>query len=94
ILDGDPFRNWEEARLPFISVNGAVRNALDILYSGLDPKLGQRFLDRAWALIERTDQDKKIDAERGQVGFFMHRAQFLLDKTLTLALREGAADLR
>jgi hypothetical protein len=95
IIERDPFNDWDKIRFPEISVSWALQNALDILYSGTDPELAYRFLSRCVAIIERTERDGKLDAQKRDVGSVLERAEFYRAKALTLAVSTGGthADL-
>lgn len=83
----DPFKNWETINnVPTITIAAALDDALDILYAGTEPELARKFLNRAWAQIERTEQDNKFAQVEQEPDYPLYRAEFLKYKYFTAGL--------
>ncbi len=63
LLEMDPFEYWEENRNPETIVEQELYDGLSVLYSGLYPSLGKKFIERSISVAERALGEKKLENE-------------------------------
>jgi len=78
----DPFKNWEQSRLPDMKAEMELDMALRCLYAD-DKDLGQQYLRRAITVADRALREEKCRSERCRSGYPRNEAE--LKRTLAYA---------